>query len=384
LKGELTLEVPLLDLKKQYDQIKDEVQEAINDVLESTQYIMGEHVEKLEEEIADYTNTKYAVGVASGTDALLLSLHALDIGPGDEVVVPTFTFFATAGVVSRLGATPVFADIDPVSFNITAEEIEAKITDKTKAIIPVHLYGQPAEMDRIMKIADKYDLKVVEDTCQAIGAEYKGTQVGNFGDTTALSFFPSKNLGGYGDGGMVLTNDKDLADRLKRLRVHGAEPKYYHQEVGYNSRLDAIQAAVLRVKLKYLDEWTEGRQRVANIYDELFKVKDLDKDIVLPEKKVKDSTHVYHQYVIKANNRDQVKKDLKNKGISTAVYYPRPLHLQECYSELGYQKGDLPFAEKACDEVLALPIDPNLTKEKIDFVIKNILSFINERNKLIE
>jgi dTDP-4-amino-4,6-dideoxygalactose transaminase len=333
---------------------------------------MGEHVEKLEAEIAEYTNTKYAVGVASGTDALLLSLHALDIGPGDEVIVPTFTFFATAGVVSRLRATPVFADIDPLSFNITAEEIETKITDKTKAIIPVHLYGQPAEMDKIMKIAKKYDLKVVEDACQAIGAEYKGTQVGNFGDTTALSFFPSKNLGGYGDGGMVLTNDKDLADRLKILRVHGAEPKYYHQEVGYNSRLDAIQAAVLRVKLQYLDEWNEGRQRVANTYDNLFKEDKLNGEIVLPEKKVEDSTHVYHQYVIRAKNRDEVQKKLKKKGISTAVYYPRPLHLQECYNDLGYKKGDLPVAEKACDEVLALPIDPNLTKKEMNYIINMI------------
>jgi dTDP-4-amino-4,6-dideoxygalactose transaminase len=372
LKGELTLEVPLLDLKKQYDQIKDEVQEAINDVLESTQYIMGEHVEKLEEEIAEYTNTKYAIGVASGTDALLLSLHALDIGPGDEVIVPTFTFFATAGVVSRLGATPVFADIDPVSFNITAEEIEAKITDKTKAIIPVHLYGQPAEMDKIMRIAGKYDLKVVEDACQAIGAEYKGTQVGNFGNTTALSFFPSKNLGGYGDGGMVLTNDEDLADRLKRLRVHGAEPKYFHQEVGYNSRLDAIQAAVLRVKLKYLDEWNEGRKRVANTYDVLFKKSGLDKEIVLPKKRVENSTHVYHQYVIRVKNRDKVQKKLKDKGISTAVYYPRPLHLQECYNDLGYKKGDLPAAKKACEEVLALPIDPNLNEKEIMFVVETL------------
>ena len=374
MKGELTLEVPLLDLKKQYDQIKDEVQEAINDVLESTQYIMGEHVEKLEEEIVEYTNTKYAVGVASGTDALLLSLHALDIGPGDEVIVPTFTFFATAGVVSRLGATPVFADIAPVSFNITAEEIEAKITDKTKAIIPVHLYGQPAEMDKIMEIADEHNLKVVEDACQAIGAEYKGTQIGNFGDTTALSFFPSKNLGGYGDGGMVLTNDKDLAYRLKRLRVHGAEPKYYHQEVGYNSRLDAIQAAVLRVKLKYLDKWTEGRQRVANTYDKLFKEKGLNKEIISPKKKVEDSTHVYHQYVIRVKNRDEVQKRLQEKGVSTAVYYPRPLHLQECYKELGYKKGDLPVAEKACDKVLALPIDPDLNDKQINYVVETIRS----------
>src|SRR6056297_866851 len=331
------MKVPLLDIKKQYKEIEDEIQEAINDVLESTQYIMGEHVDKLEEEIAEYTNTEYAIGVASGTDALLLSLHALDIEPGDEVIVPTFTFFATAGVVSRLGATPVFADIDHVSYNITPEDIENKITDKTKAIIPVHLYGQPAEMDKIMKIAKKYDLKVVEDACQAIGAEYKGTQVGNFGDTTALSFFPSKNLGGYGDGGMVLTNDKELVDRIKRLRVHGAEPKYFHQEVGYNSRLDAIQAAVLRVKLQYLDKWNKGRKRVAETYNKLFKEKGLDKDIVLPEKKIEDSTHVYHQYVIRVDNRDEVKKYMKENNISTAVYYPLPLHLQECYIDLEYK-----------------------------------------------
>ncbi|MFW6030802.1 MAG: DegT/DnrJ/EryC1/StrS family aminotransferase [Halanaerobiales bacterium] len=371
------MEVPLLDLKKQYEEIKDEIQEAINDVLESTQYIMGEHVKKLEEEIADYTNTKYGIGVASGTDALLLSLHALDIGPGDEVIAPTFTFFATAGVVSRLGATPVFADIDPVSYNIIPEEIEDKVTDKTKTIIPVHLYGQPAEMDKIMDIADKYDIKVVEDVCQAIGAEYKGAQVGNFGDTAALSFFPSKNLGGYGDGGMVLTNDKELADRIKRLRVHGAEPKYYHKEVGYNSRLDAIQAAVLRVKLQYLDEWTKGRQRVADTYNKLFKEKGLDEEIVLPKKKVEDSTHVYHQYVIRVNNRNEVQRYLKENNISTSVYYPKSLHLQECYNNLGYKKGDLPVAEKTCYEVLALPIDPNLSEEQIKYVVEKLKRMIN-------
>ena len=330
---------------------------------------MGEDVEKLEEEIANYTNTEYAIGVASGTDALLLSLHALDVGPGDEVIVPTFTFFATAGVVSRLGATPVFADIDPVTYNIDPKDIEEKITDKTKAIIPVHLYGHPAEMDKIIKIANNYDIKVVEDACQAIGSEYKGTQVGNFGDTTALSFFPSKNLGAYGDAGMVLTNNKDLANRVKRLRVHGAEPKYFHQEVGYNSRLDSIQAAVLRVKLKYLDKWNNGRQEVAKTYNELFKEKGLDDKLVLPKKKIKNSTHVYHQYVIKVKNRDEVQKYLKENDISTSIYYPKPLHLQKCYSDLGYKKDDLPVAEKACDEVLALPIDPNLTGEQINFVI---------------
>ncbi|ADL13616.1 DegT/DnrJ/EryC1/StrS family aminotransferase [Acetohalobium arabaticum] len=364
------MKVPLLDLKEQYEGIKDEIQEAINDVLDSTRYIMGKHVEGLEEEVADYCDTEYGIGVASGTDALLLSLKALDIGPGDEVIVPTFTFFATAGVVSRLGATPVFADIDPVTYNITPEEIEDKITDKTKAIIPVHLYGQPAEMNGIMDIADRYDLKVVEDACQAIGAEYKGTQVGNFGDAAALSFFPSKNLGGYGDGGMVLTNDEELAQRIKRLRVHGAEPKYHHKEVGYNSRLDAIQAAVLRVKLKYLDEWTEGRQRVAETYDRLFEEYGLENEIVLPEKKIADSKHVYHQYVIRVDNRDELQKTLKEAGVSTSIYYPKPLHLQECYEDLGYQKGDLPVAEKACEEVLALPIDPALKKGQIKYVLK--------------
>lgn len=370
------MEVPLLDLKKQYDKIKDEIQEVINGVLDSTQYIMGEDVEKLEEEIAAYNNTDYAIGVASGTDALLLSLAAMDIGPGDEVIVPTFTFFATAGVVSRLGAIPVFADIDPITYNITAEEIKDKITDKTKAVIPVHLYGQPVEMDKVMKIADRYNLKVIEDACQAIGAEYKDIKVGNFGDTAALSFFPSKNLGAYGDGGMILTNDKTLADRVKRLRVHGAEPKYFHQEVGYNSRLDSIQAAVLRVKLKYLDQWNSGRQKVANIYDKLFKEKGLNDKIILPQKQVEDSTHVYHQYVIKVQDRDRLRQYLKENGVSTAIYYPKTLHLQECYENLGYNKGDLLVAEKSSEEVVALPIDPSLTDEQIIHVIETINEFI--------
>ena len=364
--------VPLLDLVGQYEEIKDEIQAAINDVLDSGRYIMGKHVTGLEEEIADYCDAEYGIGVASGTDALLLSLDALDIGEGDEVILPTFTFFATAGVVSRLGATPVFADIDPVTYNITPEEIKDKITENTKAIIPVHLYGQAAEMDKIMKIAQEYDLNVVEDACQAIGAEHKGTQVGNFGDAASLSFFPSKNLGGFGDGGMVLTNDKEVKERVERLRVHGADPKYYHKEVGYNSRLDAIQAAVLRVKLKYLDEWTIGRQRVAETYDRLFKEYGLENSIVLPEKKVEDSTHVYHQYVIRVDNRDEVREKLNENNIGNSVYYPRPLHLQECYKDLGYQEGDLPVAEKACEEVLALPVDPGLSEEEIEYVVNVI------------
>lgn len=371
------MKIPLLNLKKQYEEIKEEIQEAINDVLDSTRYIMGEQVEKLEEEVAQYSDIEYGIGVASGTDALLLSLKALDIKEGDEVILPTFTFFATAGVVSRLGAIPVFADIDPVTYNITPEEIEAKISDKTKAIIPVHLYGQPARMDEIMEIASKHNLKVVEDACQAIGAEFKGTKIGNFGDTAALSFFPSKNLGAYGDAGMVLTNDKSLYERIKRLRVHGAEPKYYHHEVGYNSRLDALQAAVLRVKLKYLDRWNQGRQRVAELYTKFFKEAGLTDRVILPGLKERNIVHVYHQYVIRVKDRDELQNYLKEQGISTAVYYPVPLHLQECYKDLGYKEGDLPVAEQASGEVLALPIDPELKEEEIEYIVEKIKEFIN-------
>jgi len=366
------MEIPLLDLKKQYEDIKEEVQVAINEVLNSTRYIMGEQVEKFEKEIADFCECKYAIGVASGTDALLLALKALNIGPGDEVIVPTFTFFATAGVVSRLGAKPVFADIDPDTYNITPGEIEKRITKKTKAIIPVHLYGQPAVMDEIMRLASEYNLEVIEDACQAIGAEYKGVKVGNFGDAAALSFFPSKNLGAYGDGGMVLTNDHKLAERIKRLRLHGSEPKYFHHEVGYNSMLDAIQAAILKVKVKYLGEWNKKRQEVAEHYNKLFKEKGLDNVIQLPVKKVEDSKHVYHQYVIGVKDRDDLGRYLQENGISTAVYYPLPLHLQECYRELGYSEGDLPVAEKASNEVLALPIDPSLSVEEIKYIVEKI------------
>ena len=370
------MNIPLLDLVGQYKNIEDEIKEAIDEVLASGRYIMGDVVKNFEDEMADYCDVKHAIGVASGTDALLLSLKALDINEGDEVILPTFTFFATAGVVSRLGAKPVFVDIDPDTYNIDTKEIKKNITDKTKAIIPVHLYGQPADMNKIMEIADEYDLKIVEDACQAIGAKYKGRKIGDFGDTTALSFFPSKNLGAYGDAGMILTNDDNLAERLKSLRVHGASPKYYHSEVGYNSRLDAIQAAILRVKLKYLDQWTKNRQRVANKYSELFKKNNLDSKIVLPFKK-EDVNHVYHQYVVRVNNRDKIKEELKKEGISTAIYYPIPLHLQECYEDIGYKKGDFPNAEKACGEVLALPIDPKLSYFEIKKIINGIKKYID-------
>ncbi len=366
-------EITLLNLKRQYEGIKEEIQDAITRVLDSSSYIMGEEVKKFEREMAEYCSVKYAIGVASGTDALLLALKALDIKPDDQVIVPTFTFFATAGVVSRLGAIPVFVDIDPVTYNINPAEIEKKITAQTKAIIPVHLYGQPAEMDQVNELANQYNLPVVEDACQAIGAEYKGIKVGNFGQAAAFSFFPAKNLGAYGDAGMVLTNDDKLGYFVKKLRIHGSEPKYYHSIIGYNSRLDTIQAAILRVKLKYLDEWTKGRQRIAETYDHLFKEYTLDDRIILPKRKNKNITHVYHQYVIRVQNRDRVQAFLKNMGISTAVYYPLPLHLQACYDGLGYKEGEFPIAEKACQEVLALPIDPDMNMAQIKYVINNCL-----------
>ncbi|QTL97695.1 transcriptional regulator [Iocasia frigidifontis] len=364
------MKIPLLDLRGQYQQIKGEIKAAVNSVLESGQYILGEQVEKLEKEIASYCGVDYAVGVASGTDALLLSLKALEIKPGDEVILPTFTFFATAGVISHLGAIPAFVDIDPISYNIAPEKIKEKITDQTRAIIPVHLFGQPAEMDKIMETAADYNLKVVEDACQAIGAKYQGIQVGNFGNAAALSFFPSKNLGAYGDGGMVLTNDKLLAEKIKRLRLHGGERKYYHQEIGYNSRLDAIQAAILRVKLEYLTEWTDNRQRVAVTYNSAFKENKLDGMVSLPAKKIRDSTHVFHQYVIRTGDRDRLKLFLEKNGVSTGIYYPLPLHLQKCFKGLGYQEGELPVAEKICKQVLALPIDPGLNDEEISYIVK--------------
>ena len=366
------MEVPLLDLEAQYQEIKDEVDEAIQGVLDSTQYIMGEDVDKVEEEIADYCDVEYALGVASGTDALLLSLHALDVGPGDEVIVPSFTFFATAGVVTRLGAKPVFADIDPDTYNITAEEIEDKVTENTKAVIPVHLYGQPCDMDKIREVAERNDLYVIEDACQAIGAKYKGEEIGNFGEAAALSFYPAKNLGCYGDGGMILTNDQNLKERCERLRVHGADPKYYHHEVGYNSRLDSIQAAVLRVKLKYLDEWNKGRRKNAKTYNRLFNEYGLTEAIKLPKKKVDKSEHVYHQYVIGLSERDKVQDYLQENDISTNIYYPLPLHMQKCYEDLETNVNELPVTEEVYEEVLALPIDPTLTEEQLEYVVKNI------------
>jgi dTDP-4-amino-4,6-dideoxygalactose transaminase len=365
------MKVPLLDLKRQYQSIKNEIDGAVLKVLEGTQFIMGPEVKAFEENIVKYCGTKYAIGVASGTDALLLSLRACGVSSGDEVVIPAFTFFATAGVVSRLGATPVFVDIDPDTYNIDPQLIEKKIGKKTKAIIPVHLFGQCVDMDPILEIARKHNLKVVEDAAQAIGAKYKDKKAGTIGDLGCFSFFPSKNLGGAGDGGMVVTNNESLADLVRKLRVHGATQKYFHSMVGYNSRLDSLQAAILDVKLRYLDQWSAKRNEKAKTYDRAFQ----GLDIITP-KVEKFNNHIYHQYTIAVKNRDGLKEHLTKNQIGWAIYYPLPLHLQECYKSLGNRKGDLPVSEKRADEVISLPIFPELSQEEQKCVIESIEEFI--------
>ncbi len=351
--------IPLVDLKSQYQTIRDEINEAIHEVLESQYFILGPMVQELEGKIANYCNVKYGVGVASGSDALLLSLMAIDVGPGDEVITTPFTFFATAGCISRLGAKPLFVDINPKTYNIKPELIEQEVTGKTRAIIPVHLYGQCADMDPILEIAKKHGLYVIEDAAQAIGAKYKGRKAGSMGHLGCLSFFPTKNLGGYGDGGMVVTDDEELAEKIRVLRIQGSKPKYYHSLVGCNSRLDAIQAAVLSVKLNYLDDWNEARRKNAENYNRLF----AGMELVTPYAE-EHNYHIYNQYVIRVERRDKLQDFLKEQEVGTAIYYPVPLHLQKCYSGLGYKQGDLPESEKAAKEVLALPIYPELSREQ--------------------
>jgi dTDP-4-amino-4,6-dideoxygalactose transaminase len=361
------MNVPFLDLKRQYASIKEELDQAVFSVLSHTKFILGPEVQAFEEKVAKYCGTKFAVGVASGTDALLLSLRACGVGPGDEVITTGFSFFATAGVISRLGGIPVYVDIDPDSYNIAPDGIEEKITPKTKAIMPVHLFGQCADMDPITEIAKKHNVKVVEDAAQAIGSEYKGKKAGNLGDFGCFSFFPSKNLGAAGDGGMVVTNDQKMADLVRILRVHGSKPKYYHSIVGYNSRLDALQAAILSVKLKYLDEWTRKRREHAEVYNAAFK----DLDVITP-KEEDFNYHIYNQYTIALKNRDRLREVLKENQIGHDVYYPVPLHLQDCYKSLGYKEGDLPVVERKAREVISIPIYPELTDEEQAFVIQTV------------
>jgi dTDP-4-amino-4,6-dideoxygalactose transaminase len=370
------VKVPLLDLVAQHRTIRDEVMAAVTRVFEHQHFIMGAEVEGFEKAFAEYYQVKHAIGCASGSDALYLVLMALGIQPGDEVITTPFTFFATATAVTRLGARPVFLDISREDFNLNVEWLEKAITPRTKAILPVHLYGQCARMDEVTEIAGKFNIPVIEDAAQAIGAEYKGRRAGTMGLAGTFSFFPSKNLGGAGDGGLITTNDDALGVKLRLLRAHGMEPKYYHKLVGINSRLDALQAAVLGVKLKYVDNWNEARRLNAGRYDRLFAEARIEE--VSPPTANSERRHIYHQYTIRCPRRDELRDHLQRQGIGTEIYYPVPLHLQECFESLGYQKGELPETEKAANEVLSLPIYPELTAEQQAYIIEQISRFYAE------
>jgi dTDP-4-amino-4,6-dideoxygalactose transaminase len=383
--------VPLLDLKAQFAQIRAEVMPAIDQVCASQHFILGEHVRALEEEVARYCSASAGIGVSSGTDALLLALMALNIGAGDEVITSPFTFFATAGTIARTGARPVFCDIDPVTFNLSPAAVQAFIDDRCvvddeglvnrttggriKALMPVHLYGQSADMDPLMAIAGRHRLKVIEDAAQAIGTEYKNrVRAGTIGDVGCFSFFPSKNLGAFGDAGLCTTNDPQLAESLRVLRVHGGKPKYFHAVIGGNFRIDELQAAVLRVKLKYLDGWTEGRQRNAAYYDAAFADAGLGAKLRTPLA-LAGYRHIFNQYVVRAQNRDSLRARLTECGVGSEIYYPVPLHLQKCFAYLNYRAGDFPQSERAAEETLALPIYPELEQAQLAHVVATITEF---------
>lgn len=376
------MKVPLLDLKAQYKTIKDDVLKITEEIFESQYFILGPHVETLEKEIAGYCRTRHAVGVSSGTDALLISLMAADIGPGAGVITTPYTFFATTGSIVRAGARPVFVDIDPDTYNVSPERIDSAIADMSeeeraslKAIMPVHLYGQCADMERILKIAGKYNLIVIEDAAQAIGAEHNGTRAGAMGDFGCFSFFPSKNLGAFGDGGIVTTNSDALNDKLRILRVHGGRPKYYHKMIGGNFRLDALQAAIVSIKLSHLDNWTKARQENARKYRELFADANIGDMVSLPLEK--ENRHIYNQFVISLKGkRDELRLFLNDAKIGTEIYYPVPLHLQECLSYLNYKKGDFSAAEYAASHTLALPIYPELSDDQQAYVVEKIKEFV--------
>jgi len=375
------IKIPLLDLKAQYAAIKQEIRQAVDEVFESQYFILGPKVEELERKIAAYSEADYAAGVSSGTDALLISLMALEIEPGDEIITTPFTFFSTAGVISRLSAIPKFVDIVPLTYNMDPEKIESAITRRTKAIIPIHLFGQCADMDPILRTASKHHIPVIEDAAQSIGAQYKHKKAGSMGALGIFSFFPSKNLGGAGDGGMVVARDSSLHEKLKILRVHGSRPKYFHKIVGGNFRLDALQAAVLLVKLKYLDSWSEKRRKNASYYNKLFSEFGVIKGgfIETPEEVYRDTGdqnhHIYNQYTIRAQSRDKLRTYLTEQGIGTSIYYPVPLHLQECYKDLGYLKGDFPESEKASESVLSLPVYPELAPSQQEYIMEKITEF---------
>ena len=358
--------VPFIDLVAQYQTIRTEVKETVDRVFETQQFVLGEEVDQLESEIAAYCDARYAVGCASGTDALILSLLALGIGPGDEVITSPFTFFATAGAIHRIGARPKFVDIDPVTYNLDPQQVEDAIDEKTKAIMPVHIFGQCAEMETLWRISVRHNLPIIEDACQAIGAEYRGRRAGVLGTVGCFSFFPTKNLGGAGDGGIITTDDADIAARLKRLRVHGDVGGYNHVEVGFNSRLDSLQAAVLRVKLRHLEGWSEGRRRNAKRYGELFRQLNLLSSVEAPVT-APDQRHVYNQYTLRVRGdmRDAVMEYMRAEGVGCAVYYPIPLHMQKCFEYLGYAPEAFPESNRAAREVLSLPIFAELTDEQL-------------------
>ncbi|MEO7539343.1 MAG: DegT/DnrJ/EryC1/StrS family aminotransferase [Pyrinomonadaceae bacterium] len=369
------MNVPLLDLKEQNELLRPDIEAALGRVLDTNGFILGGEVVELERELAVYCQSKHAIGCASGSDAILLALMALEVGPGDEVITTPYSFFATVSSITRLGATPVFVDIDPVTYNLDVSEVEASITPRTKAIEPVHLYGQCSDMEALMVISERHGLLIVEDAAQAIGAEQNSRRAGSLGAIGCFSFYPSKNLGGMGDGGFVTTDDDVLAKKLLALRVHGSEEKYYHKYVGLNSRLDGFQGAVLRVKLPHLDTWTEKRRLNADHYREMFTNSGLGEQIVLPTE-LPRMRHIYNQYVVRVpGRRDELRAYLTENGIGTDIYYPVPLHLQECFAYLGHREGEFPQSEKAAHETLALPIFPELRSEQQQFVVETIAGF---------
>jgi dTDP-4-amino-4,6-dideoxygalactose transaminase len=382
------MRVPLLDLKAQYSTIKREVEAAIAEVMESQHFILGPKVEECEKAVARYSGCAHGIGVSSGSDALLACLMAENIGPGDEVITTPYTFFATVGAIARVGATPVFVDIDPATYNLDVSQLEAKVTPRTRAIIPVHLYGQMAEIDTVMALAQQHRLVVIEDAAQAIGAESKGRRAGSIGHYGCFSFFPSKNLGAAGDGGMIVTNDVERAEKLKCLRAHGSKPKYHHKIIGGNFRLDAIQAAIVSVKLPHLDDWTAARQRNARKYDQLFSQAGLAADVDgrgpvrLPA--VVTNRHIFNQYVIRVSRRDALQAALQQRGVGTEVYYPVPMHVQECFAYLGYGAGSFSESEGAAKETLALPVYPELSDDQLQYVFECVRDFVSGKSEVNE
>ncbi len=366
--------IQIVDLASLHQLIKDEIEKEVHNVLKSGHYIMGPNVLLFEKELSEYLKIKNVISCANGTDALVLSLMALGIKPGDEVITVAHSFFATAEAIALVGAKPVFVDINEEDFNIDASKIEKLITKNTKAIIPVHLYGQPCDIVRVVEIAKKHNLYVIEDCAQAIGASVKGKYVGTFGDIGTISFFPTKNLGAYGDGGAIITNNDEIANKLKKLRVHGSSERYIHECIGLNSRLDEIQAVILKIKLKYLDQWNNKRQKVADSYNKLF---NNIKEVLIPKVQT-DCKHIFHQYTIRLKNRDLIYKRLKEAEIEALIYYPVPIHLQKAFSHLGYKKGDLPVTEKICTEILSLPMHPEIRQDDQEYIVKNVLSFLKD------